>query len=77
MYEALLTNDRKILNLSSYVYGKSNYNYYIITELLAVNIFYSNLGYTLMSESPKTSIFDIVANIGGKLTYVIFSHIKK
>lgn len=45
----------------------------VLDFLLAVNIYYSDLGYTLVTESPKTSIFDIVANVGG----IYFIYINK
>ena len=65
IYKKVLLQSNKILNLSIDLYGERYYDYYITSRLLAVNMYYSNLGYTLISESPKTSIFDIVANIGG------------
>lgn len=36
-------------------------------SLLALNVYFDDLKYTLISESPKTSIFDLIANIGSAL----------
>ena len=41
----------------------------ISANTLALKIYFENLQYTLISESPKTSIFDIVANVGGTRFY--------
>ena len=37
-------------------------------NILALNIYYDNLQYSLLSEAQKTSIFDIIAIIGGIFT---------
>ena len=34
---------------------------------IALNIFYSNLNYLQISESPKTSLNDLMSNVGGTL----------
>ena len=34
---------------------------------VALNIYYSNLNYVLISESPKTSMNDLMSNVGGTL----------
>ena len=33
----------------------------------AINVFYSNMEYTVISETPKTSLFDLISQIGGSL----------
>ena len=34
---------------------------------LAVRIYFDDLSYTLVSESPKTELVDMIANVGGLL----------
>ena len=36
-------------------------------SFLSVNIFYDNLQYTLISQKPKTEMFNFISNIGGLL----------
>lgn len=37
----------------------------ILTDLIAFDMYFNELEYTLSKESPQASIFDVVANIGG------------
>ena len=41
-------------------------------NLMAVHVYYEELKYTLISESLKSSVYDIVANIGGLLKIIYF-----
>ncbi len=36
-------------------------------KILALNVYYEDLSYTLIEESPKTDLTDIISNVGGKL----------
>ena len=47
------------VNLSSFDKYKKHY--------VAINIFYPYLEYTEISETPKTSWFDLVSQVGGSL----------
>ena len=62
-YAGILKQKNVFKNLSDYFESDQK----VLNGMIAVNIYYSNLGYSLINESPKTSIFDIVANIGGNL----------
>jgi hypothetical protein len=60
-------------------YLKSTFNVTLSYDLIksnrvAFNVYYSSLGYTLLSESPKTSIADLFSQVGGALgMFVSFS----
>jgi hypothetical protein len=44
------------------------------SKLATFTVFYSNLDYTLLTESPKTSIGDLFSQVGGALgMFVSFS----
>ena len=67
------------LSLSSSTYpSKQNAEFYAIkypsysygllkNRSVEMNIYYSDLSYTLISESPKTSVIDLFSNIGGTM----------
>jgi hypothetical protein len=40
-------------------------------EFFFVNVFYSSLEYTFISETRKTSLFDLIAQVGGSLSILI------
>ena len=52
-------------NLSSLT--SADYHALAKQSLLALNVYFDDLKYALISESPKTSIFDLIANIGSAL----------
>ena len=58
-------------NLFNYQLGinlsDSELKNYLIRKSLAIDVFYSEIGYTKISESPKTSIIDLLSNVGGTL----------
>ena len=54
-----------ILSLNPAVAAHSDADEDFGKKILALNIYYDNLQYSLLSEAPKTSIFDIIAIIGG------------
>ena len=37
------------------------------SSLYKINIFYPNLGYSKLEEMPKTSVIDLLSNIGGTM----------
>jgi hypothetical protein len=62
-YAELLVNNPAILKQ----YPNRTTKQVIMENTLAVNVYYEDLKYTLISETPKMSIFDLVANTGGTL----------
>ena len=59
---------KKIIDAFAQKYGEYNLTYEEVKErLLILNIYYSELSYIRISESPKTSIIDLFSNLGGTL----------
>jgi hypothetical protein len=57
-----------IIDNSTSRFDEFNLTYEEIKErLLILNIYYSKLSYIKISESPKTSIIDLLSNLGGTL----------
>jgi hypothetical protein len=61
-------------NISRNILNKS-LNYELMREhSLSFNVYYSYMGYTSLTESPKTSMADLISQIGGGLgLFVSFS----
>jgi hypothetical protein len=55
-------------DLYSYLFGTSDFNYVDFSaSFAAVNIYYDELKYTDISDSPSMILGDLIANIGGTL----------
>ena len=78
-YDLLLSNNA-VLSRQGYELFKSSIDYFIHTNgeynltyeemkqrYLFLNIYYSELSYIKISESPKTSIIDLLSNLGGTM----------
>jgi hypothetical protein len=37
----------------------------------SINIYYSSLGYTYISESPQTTVFDLLSSLGGYVRFIV------
>jgi hypothetical protein len=72
-YEGLLNNESN-QNLSL-VYLNQSLAYDVMKEYsLSFNVYYPYMRYTILTESPKTSIADLFSQIGGGLgLFVSFS----
>jgi dihydroorotate dehydrogenase len=64
-YYRLYKNDKSFIehNLKDYNISFESFK----NRALAVNIFYPQLKYTVITELQKTSIFDLLSTIGGEL----------
>jgi hypothetical protein len=47
------------------------------SKLVSLNIFYDELGYTKIEESPKMSLIDLIAGMGGTLVTLFISNYPK
>ena len=74
-----IQNNKYINTNDTRAYFLANYNQTLSFDLIKSNkavftVYYSNLDYTLLTESPKTSIGDLFSQIGGALgMFVSFS----
>jgi hypothetical protein len=59
---------KKVINAFTSNFGEYDLSYEDVKErLLILNVYYSKLSYIKISESPKTSINDLLSNLGGTL----------
>ena len=58
------------------LYPNSTVTYEIVQQTMAfISVFYDTLGYTLISQEPKFSTFDLVSAIGGTLAFFLGMYI--
>ena len=58
------------MNNKDYVFKSQTYSIdieYLEKNMLALEIYWKNLEYTLIEESPTTTDLDLISNIGGLL----------
>jgi hypothetical protein len=66
LYAEKVFNANNSVIKNKYFNGSFNYEQ-IKNSVLSINVYYDELGYTLISQQPKMQLFDLVSNIGGLL----------
>ena len=65
-YVEILKKDDKVLSLFEKNASAITYEA-IRSNMLTLAVYYDELGYTLITEEPKTNVYDLISNFGGQL----------